>query len=202
MDSSCKPQQTRIVLESCPQRTDSGETLAFLILWPTMFVAVLLLLVHTFIVVNAQSQAELAASEGLRAAWRSAAAADFRTEPGGSDPYMLNEPHPDVLGMADAARDAAAGVAGEEQGWRWWTPGSTEVKSNWCMQISSRPGPRQAGWVQVKVQGEVFGPMAALWPGRLDKVYAVATGPALIGESVDLPLEGYVVPPQSELEVC
>ena len=192
----------RTVLESRPQRTDSGETLAFLVLWPTMFVAVLLLLVHTFIVVNAQSQAELAASEGLRAAWRSAAAGDFRTDPGTPNQYTLDEPHPDVLAMANAARDAAAAVAGEEQGWRWWTPGSTEVKSNWCMPFSGRPGQSQAGWVQVKVQGEVVGPMAALWPGRLDRVYAVATGPALLGDSVQIPLDGYVVPSQAELEIC
>ena len=29
-------------------------------------------------------------------------------------------------------------------------------------------------------QGEVFGPLAALWPDRLDRVYSVATGPAIL----------------------
>ena len=62
-------------------RNDNGETLAFLVLWPAMFVAILLLLVHTFIVVNAQAEAEIAASAALKAAWRSAAGSDFLTVP-------------------------------------------------------------------------------------------------------------------------
>ena len=105
--------------------------------------------------------------------------------------------------MAAAAKDAAAEVAGQEQGWRWWTPGSTEVKSDWCFtSVSGRPGPRQSGWVEVKVEGEVFGPMAALWPGRLDRVYAVATGPAVLSDSLEVQIEqqgGYTLPSPDSL---
>lgn len=184
------------------QRDDRGETLAFLVMWPVLIVAILLLLVHTFIVVNAQAEAEVAASEGLRAAWRAAAATDLG-EPG------------EAQVMANAAKDAAARVAGQGDGWRWWTPGSTEVRSDWCITRSNTsaahpqgtlldPKHGKAGWVQVKVQGEVFGPMAALWPGRLDQVYAVANGPAvLINAPGTRELgKGYAVPSENALAVC
>lgn len=184
-------------------RGESGDTLAFLIVWPTLFVAILLLLVHTFIVVNAQAEAEVAASAGLRAAWRSAAASDFRTEPGRSNPYSGSELHPEVLEMSTAAHDAAAATAGQGDGWRWWTPNSTEVKSDWCSNDpNTRPKDGQAGWVQVKVEGEVVGPMAALWPGRLDRVYAIATGPAVLDASLEQQINGYSIPHQDLLKVC
>ena len=176
------------------RQDDSGETLAFLVLWPVLLVAILVLLVHTFIVVNAQAEAEVAASAGLRAAWRSAAASD-----------LVNQPDA-VAEMANEAKTAAAEVAGRGEGWRWWTPGATEVKSDWC--AASAPGLPQAGeagWVQVKVEGEVFGPMAALWPGRLDRVYAVASGPAVLDSSLGQQIEaggGYVLPAQDQLAVC
>lgn len=170
-------------------RDDSGETLAFLVVWPTLIVAILVLLVHTFIVVNAQAEAEVAASAGLRAAWRSAAASDLRTQPDA------------VAGMASEAKDAAASVAGRGEGWRWWTPGATEVRSDWCDEPAGLPGPGEAGWVEVKVEGEVFGPMAALWPGRLDRVYAVAAGPAVLGQKIG-ESGGYVLPGRGELAVC
>lgn len=176
------------------RRNESGETLAFLVIWPALIVAILLLLVHTFIVVNAQAEAEVAASAGLRAAWRAAASSDFTANPD------------EVFEMGAAAKDAAAAVAGKEQGWRWWTPGSTEVKSDWCQPLTAnRPGQRESGWVQVKVEGEVFGPMAALWPGRLDRVYAVATGPAVLSDSLEMQLAstgGYAAPNQITLGVC
>ena len=34
--------------------------------------------------------------------------------------------------------------------------------------------------MRVVVSGEVFGPLAALWPDRLDRVHAAATGPAVL----------------------
>ena len=189
-------------------RNDNGETLAFLVLWPAMFVAILLLLVHTFIVVNAQAEAEIAASAALRAAWRAAEGSDFRTmpvEPGqpvvDDTLYTDPEPHPQVLEMANAAKDAAATIASRQEGWRWWTPGATEVRSDWCLSSSSqRPQRGQAGWVQITVEGDVFGPMAALWPGRLDRVYAVATGPAVLNST--LQTDGYALPEQDSLAVC
>lgn len=187
-------------------RDDNGETLAFLVLWPALFVAILLLSVHTFIVVNAQAEAEIAASAALKAAWRTADGADFLTVPQTSGtpavntPYTSTEPHPQVLEMANAAKDAAAQVAGRGEGWRWWTPGATEVKSDWCgANPNQRPQQEEAGWLQITVQGEVFGPMAALWPGQLDKVYAVVTGPAVPNNSLG---DGYLPPDQAFLITC
>ncbi len=194
-------------------RDDNGETLAFLILWPALFVAILLLLVHTFIVVNAQAEAEIAASAALRAAWRAAEGSDFLTVPVAQGQAVKDElyndpnsppaePHPQVLDMANAAKDAAATIAGQQQGWRWWTPGATEVRSDWCGSSPAQwPGRGQSGWVQITVEGEVFGPMAALWPGRLDRVYAVATGPAVLNNTLD-ELDGYALPDQASLAVC
>ena len=173
-------------------RDDRGETLALLVLWPALLVAILVLLVHAFIVANAQAEAEVAASAGLRAAWRSAANEDFLTtfdDATGnylppSDPasdYTGPAPHPKVLEMADAAQDAVARAAATHGGWRWWTPGVAVVQSDWCAPSGpDRPGQGDPGWVRVVVSGEVFGPLAALWPDRLDRVYAAAMGPAVI----------------------
>lgn len=181
-------------------RDDGGETLAFLVLWPALIVAVLLLLVHAFIVTNAQSEADAAASAGLRAAWRASANHDFLEDyvPDPADParllyvdYAATEPHAGVRDMVSAAHNAVAQAASESSGWRWWTPEATEVQSDWCSAIvwndpamarpdGSRPIRGEPGWVRVVVSGQVFGPLAALWPDRLESVYAVATGPAVL----------------------
>ena len=167
-------------------RDDRGEALALLILWPALVVAILVLLVHAFIVTNAQAEAEVAASTGLKAAWRSAANEDFRSsydtvaEVYEDSDYKLQAPHPKTRDMAAAAEDAAARAAATGSGWRWWTPGAVEVQSDWCGDVANRPQFGDPGWVRVVVSGEVFGPLAALWPNRLDQVYAVATGPAVI----------------------
>ena len=173
-------------------RGDEGETLALLVLWPALLVAILLLLVHTFIVVNAQAEAEVAASAGLRAAWRIAANSDFYGsdlgDGNGYQEYIGAEPHPDVLAMAEAAKDAVAQEAATEEGWRWWTPGAAEVQSDFCG-TGPRPLTGDPGWVRVVVSGEVFGPLAALRPNRWDQVYAAATGPAVLNR----PQQGRVV---------
>ena len=168
-------------------RDDRGDTLALLILWPALVVAILVLLVHAFIVTNAQAEAEVAASTGLKAAWRSAANEDFRSsydtdaEVYEDSEYRSQAPHPKTRDMAAAAEDAAARAAATGSGWRWWTPGAVVVWSDWCDEdIAERPQFGDPGWVRVVVSGEVFGPLAALWPNRLDQVYAVATGPAVI----------------------
>ena len=194
MHTSAQPPPEERAAEGAA-RGDSGETLALLVLWPALLVAILLLLVHAFIVTNAQAEAEVAASAGLRAAWRSAANEDFLStvDARGSYtdvPYDGLEPHPKVLEMAGAAQDAVARAAATDGGWRWWTPGAAQVQTNWCHPYSlpdpgvppgqQRPGHGDPGWVRVVVSGEVFGPLAALWPNRLDQVYAAATGPAVI----------------------
>ena len=177
---------------AAPERNgpdEAGETLALLVLWPALLVAVLILVVHAFIVTNAQAEAEFAASQGLRAAWSAAANADFTgiEAPGGYTDYVGAEPHPDVLTMAEHAKDAVARAAATEGGWRWWTPGGAEVQSDWCYPyptqqglppVGRRPGFGETGWVRVVVSGNVHGPLAALWPNRLDTVYAAAQGPA------------------------
>ena len=189
------------------RRDESGETLALLVVWPALLTAILLMLVHAFIVTNARAEAELAASQGLRSAWRAAAESDFLTQPGSSPPvdYTSNEPHPQVLDMAEAAKDAVAGAAATEQGWRWWSPGAAELHSDWCHPYTPpdpnlvpgrhRPTGDQTGWVRVVVSGEVFGPLAALWPNRWDQVYASAQGPAIL-VAPDRANRGIVVPAQ------
>ena len=81
-------------------------------------------------------------------------------------------------------------------------PGATEVRSDWCGPVPGLwPVQGKSGWVQITVEGEVFGPMAALWPGRLDRVYAVATGPAVLNNSLQTG-DGYALPDQAILAVC
>ena len=49
--------------------------------------------------------------------------------------------------------------------------------------MATRPtgrGRDSRGGCGVTVSGEVYGPLAALWPDRLDRVYAAATGPAVL----------------------
>ena len=162
------------------RRDERGETLALLVVWPAMITAILLMLVHAFIVTNARAEAELAASQGLRSAWRAAADSDFLTEPGTVNPYTDNDPHPEVLAMARAAEDAVARAAATESGWRWWTPGAAQVHSDWCDSYADRPAGDETGWVRVTVSGEVFGPLAALWPNRWDRIYTSAQGPAIL----------------------
>ena len=165
------------------RRDECGDTLPLLVVWPALITAILLMLVHAFIVTNARAEAELAASQGLRSAWRAAADSDFLTDPD-SDPPMLYtgpDPHPEVLAMAEAAKDAVARTAATEGGWRWWSPGVAELHSDWCHPYGNdRPTGDETGWMRVVVSGEVYGPLAALWPNRWDQVYASAQGPAIL----------------------
>ena len=172
------------------RRDERGDTLAFLVVWPALITAILLMLVHAFIVTNARAEAELAASQGLRSAWRAAADSDFLIDPDTGNPYTDNVPHRDVLEMARAAEDAVARAAATEEGWRWWTPDAAQVYSDWCHDADppdpgDRPGDYrpvgdETGWVRVTVSGEVFGPLAALWPDRWDHIYTAAQGPAVL----------------------
>lgn len=153
-------------------REERGETLALLVVWPALITAILLMLTHAFIVTNARAEAELAASQGLRSAWRASAGIDFDAVRTHTGPGQA----PGLADMAGAASDAAARVASSNDGWRWWTPDVATVASNWCGGSPPlRPG--ENGWVRVTVSGEVFGPLAALWPNRWDRIYAVAQGP-------------------------
>ena len=193
-------------------RDERGETIALLVLWPAMLTAVLLLVVQAFIVSNARAQAELAASEGLRAARQVAAVSDFYTvrysdqfsfdcDPGRPEALRpqcwvpwdaSNGIHPEVPAMVNAAQDAVAHAAAGSGGWRWYSPNVAEVYSNWCAdgeqtdsagELFQQPvvqpaDSRELGWTRVVVSGEIIGPMAAIFPGLLDQVYAVASGPA------------------------
>ncbi len=147
-------------------RDDRGEALAIVVVWPVLLVATVVLAAHALIVTNARSGAEVAASEGLRAAWQQSGIA----HPAGDRGFL----------MGRAAEDAAARAAGQGAGWRWWQPGSAEVRSDWCAAPGEQPEPSRPGWVRVLVTGEVIGPLAALWPDRLDRVYATAEGPAVL----------------------
>ena len=122
------------------RRDERGETLALLVVWPALITAILLMLVHAFIVTNARAEAELAASQGLRSAWRVAAESDFLDDPDiPGTPYTGADPHPEVLAMAEAVEDAVARTAATEQGWRWWTPGAAELHSDWCHPYTAPP---------------------------------------------------------------
>ncbi|WP_428118623.1 hypothetical protein [Candidatus Poriferisodalis sp.] len=143
----------------------------------------LLLAAQAFLVAGARAQADAAASEGLRAVWEAVGDAGLAYADDGSL-HTGSEPHPRAAVMSAAAHDAVAQAAsGSAGGWRWWTPGTVTVRSDWChsgVRSVLRPGPGEPGWVRVTVSGDVFGPFSALWPGRQDRVHAAAAGPAVL----------------------
>ena len=170
-----------------PARNERGDTLPLLIIWPALLVSIMLLALHAFILSNAQAEAAVAASEGLRAAWRAAAESDLGAlDLSASEFDVANIPlddsdllSPEVVSMSTAAKAAvAASAAGDAQSWRWWSNGVAVVSSDWCGDKDARPRRGEGGWVRVTVSGEVLGPLAALWPERFDRVHAVAEGPA------------------------
>ncbi len=152
-----------------------------LILWPAIMVLLLLLGAQALLVSGARAHADAAASAGLRAIWDATVIGlDDVTDEGGD---LL----PGAAVMAMAAHDAVARAASAGDGWRWWTPGGTVVRSDWChvgVDAALRPATGQPGWVRVDVTGNVFGPFSALWPGRLDTVHASASGPAVLSAIV------------------
>ena len=191
------------------RRDERGETLPLLIIWPVLLVAIMLLALHAFILSNAQAEAAVAASVGLRAAWRAAAESDLSTLDISTSEFagpnfpetLLNELiSPEVVRMSTWAKAAvASSAAGDSQSWRWWRNDVAEVQSDWCApEPEDRPARGEAGWVRVTVSGEVLGPLAALWPDRFDRVYAVAEGPARFLSSPAAPVEGL----RSTLPVC
>lgn len=148
------------------RRRERGDSLAFVIVWPLLVVATVVLVAQALIVSTARAEAESAASAGLRAAWRHSAAVHPSTDDGAA--------------MADAAKDAAAAVAGSVTGWRWWQPGTAAVHSDWCADPAAQPAAERHGWVRVIVTGEVIAPLNALWPDHSSTVFAVAAGPAVL----------------------
>lgn len=164
-------------------RGERGEVLALLILWPAMVVLLVVLAAQALVASAARAQAEAAASAGLRAAWAAAADAGLASVHDDS-PQAGGDPHPGASSMAQAAHDAVAHTAAASAaGWRWWTPGASVVRSDWChsgADASRRPGAGQPGWVRVEVTGAAVGPFSALWPARLDRAHAAAAGPALL----------------------
>ncbi|WP_420626952.1 hypothetical protein [Candidatus Poriferisodalis sp.] len=178
--------------------------LPFLILWPTLVVLMLVLVVHAFIVTGARAQADAAASAGLRAAWHAVGAVDLSYADDGSE-HVGADPLPRTRSMAAAAEDAVTRSAAAGDGWRWWTPGAATVRSDWCHSGAAahlRPPPGEHGWVQVEVSGEIFGPFSALWPGRLDKVHAVAAGPAVLLPQAQSSSGTQLLPLPVDLPIC
>lgn len=191
---------------------ERGESLAFVIVWPVLSTFILLLIMHAFIASVARAEADLAVSEGLRAAWRSTSAVHPSTTGTNGEPLGIQM-------MADAARNAAARVAGGGEGWRWWTPSGPEqcgsgvecetvrVYSNWCtIDASNNLVPLadgERGWIRIEVVGNVIGPLASVWPGRLDRLATAAEGPAVLrapGTSSDDP---WILPtPDPARDLC
>lgn len=170
--------------ERSPRDDERGEVLPFLIVWPALIVLMLVLVAQAFIVTGARAQAEAAASAGLRAAWHAVGVSGLAHAADGTAHMGLDSP-PRTAEMAAAANDAVARSAAAGDGWRWWTPGAATVRSDWCHSGPSahlRPLPGEHGWLRVEVTGDVFGPFSALWPGRLDRVYAAAAGPAVLAQ--------------------
>ena len=157
------------------RRDEQGDTLAFVLVMPLAIIIMIVLSVHAFIVSGARSEAVLASSEGLRAAWNE----------------VLDDPNPDPLALRNAVEEAVARSAGDgAHGWRWWTPNIATVRSDLCA-----PGvlpSDDVGWIRVEITGEVYGPLASIWPDQWAPVSAISEGPARLAAAAS---GAEIVPP-------
>ena len=141
------------------RRDERGDTIAFVLVMPLALICLIVLSTHAFIVSGARSEAVLASSEGLRAAWN----------------VVLDDPDADPLTIRVAVEDAvAASAADGAHGWRWWTPNIATVHSDLC----AGPPVDGAGWIRVEISGEAYGPLAAIWPDQWAPISAISEGPA------------------------
>ena len=171
-----------------------------LIVWPMVSVLLVVLGAQALLVSGARAHADAAASAGLRSIWEGAAVSGLSV-PGDGDVGGPVAVGGGASLLAAAAHDAVASTAGR-QGWRWWTPAGSVVRSDWCHRgadVGLQPPPGESGWVRVAVTGDVFGPFSALWPGRLDTVHASAEGPMLLAAPAGSPS---VFAPSAALAVC
>lgn len=174
---------------------ESGDTLAFLFIWPIFFITAFLFLLHVFLINNSRAELEVAASKGLRAAW------DLAVELGGTE-YALdisssNVDADDELELiANRARCAAMASIGSQANFDEIQNSGTPSES--CVKWASDHlliNPADSGWsnvlyadalvntdketgvLRMVVSGTTVGPLASWWPAVIGGVSAEVCAP-------------------------
>ncbi len=194
---------------------ESGDTLAFLFIWPIFFITSFLLLLHVFLINNSWAELEVAASNGLQAAW------DVAVELGG-DEYALDissgnlDLDADLTLVENRARCAALASVGPlgdfESVPNSGNPSDTNescvewaadnllidpVDPGWLNVLSPEAvatTDKKTGALRVVVSGTTVGPLASWWPSVIGSVSAEVCAP--------LPVQGGLSEFLTGVSVC
>lgn len=174
---------------------ESGDTLAFLFIWPIFFITAFLFLLHVFLINNSRAELEVAASKGLRAAW------DLAVELG-DEKYALDissantNADAELVLIANRARCAAMASIGSQANFDEIDNSGTPSES--CVKWASDHlliNPADSGWsnvlyadaevttdketgvLRMVVSGTTVGPLASWWPAVIGGVSAEVCAP-------------------------
>ncbi len=178
------------------RKDESGDTLAFLLLFPTFFIAAFLLLLHVFLVNQARAELEIAASRGIRAAWDISAEAKTNPDIDDIDFAMGDDVIEEALKQREDAAMCAAlahmgplgdfseidypgGLAG---GCVTWADERSLIDHDpdWLSVLNPRVSAvtdMVTGELKLIVEGTVAGPLAAWWPSVIGRVSVEVCGP-------------------------
>ena len=187
------------------RKDESGETLAFLFLWPIFFITAFLFFLHVFLINTARAELEIAASKGLRAAWgwvseqktnnlfdpteveertgvehRAACAALAYMGPLGDFSSIGSSGdlgNFDPSGNLMSTAEACVDWAAERH--------LVEDEPLWLSVLEPQATAvvdERTGAISVLVSGRTVGPLASWWPAFIGAVSAEACGPLPVAE--------------------
>ncbi len=176
---------------------ESGDTLAFLFIWPIFFITSFLFLLHVFLINNSRAELEVAASKGLRAAW------DVAVEIGGSDYAIdLSSTNTDLSDQLDLIENrarcaalASAGPLGDfesipnsgnpddptESCVKWASDNFLiDFDPDWLTVLAPEviaTTDSETGALRMLVSGTTIGPLASWWPSVIGSISAEVCAP-------------------------
>ena len=195
---------------------ESGDTLAFLFIWPIFFITSFLFLLHVFLINNSRAELEVAASKGLRAAW------DVAVEIGGSDYAIdLSSTNTNLSAQLDwienrarCAALASAGPLGDfesipnsgnpadptESCVKWASDNFLiDFDPDWLTVLAPEviaTTDSETGALRMLVSGTTIGPLASWWPSVIGNISAEVCAPLPVKEDQNL------VPFESGVSAC
>ena len=209
----CKPklfQRLKQFANSLPtlRKDESGETLAFLFIWPIFFITAFLFFLHVFLINTARAELEIAASKGLRAAWgwvseqkannlfnpampqerngvehRAACAALAYMGPLGDFSSIGSSGD---LGNFDGSGNLRSTIPEGGQCVDWAAEKHLiEDEPLWLSVLEPQATAavdERTGAISVLVSGRTVGPLASWWPAFIGAVSAEACGPLPVAE--------------------
>ena len=194
---------------------ESGDTLAFLFIWPIFFITSFLFLLHVYLINNSRAELEIAASKGLREAWSVA------VELGGQREYALDFSSSNadldtqlkwIENRARCAALASVGPLGDfssidnsgnpsdpDESCVKWASDNYLIDSDpdWLNVLSPEVEARadkETGVLRMVVSGTTVGPLASWWPSVIGSVSAEVCAP--------LPVRGGIAEFSSGVSAC